>query len=70
MSSEERKVPYIFEMPVDRLLSEEEIISLIANGFNLSLVTCDYCGVEGWSTDHRNICYFSHMFCRSPFFVP
>lgn len=59
MTEEEKEPPFIFEMPVDRLLTDEEIIPLIIHGYKLSVVRCDFCGIHGWSTDDRDLCSIS-----------
>ena len=56
MSSEEREVPFVFEMPLDRLLSDEEILPLTLNGIHVRSMKCPLCGNEGWVTDYREYC--------------
>jgi hypothetical protein len=59
MSSEEREVPFVFEMPLDRLLSDGEILPLTLNGIHVRSMKCPLCGKEGWVTDYREYCKLS-----------
>jgi hypothetical protein len=65
MAEDKKDPPFIFEMPIDRLLNADEIIPLIIYGYNLSLVTCSYCGVQGWSADYRDLCSVSCFAIKS-----
>jgi|GEM_PF-3277705 hypothetical protein len=45
-----------FEMPINRLLSEDEMLSAVINGYQMDWVKCSICGSEGWTVDNRKHC--------------
>ncbi len=45
-----------FEMPINRLLSEDEMLSAVINGYQMDWVKCSICGNEGWTVDNRKHC--------------
>ena len=51
-----KKSPYPFEMPFDRLLTDAEKLILEANDIKCEWVNCLACSNTGWTTDNRGYC--------------
>jgi hypothetical protein len=45
-----------FEMPVDRLMSEEEVLVLLSDGVEVDWIECKGCSNQGGTTDAREYC--------------
>lgn len=48
--------PVFFEMPMNRLLDEQEIDMLTARGIESSWISCKQCRSTGGTTDNREFC--------------
>lgn len=64
MNDEANRAPFIFEMPIDRILDETEIIPLVLNGVRVQWIKCSFCAKEGWTSDERMHCSVL-CFCKA-----
>ena len=58
-----KKSPYPFEMPFDRLLTDSEKLLLEAKNLEFEWVNCLACSNSGWTTDGRKYCSLK-CYCR------
>jgi len=64
MKNEKKINPEFFEMPIERLLTNEEADLLLENGIETKWVSCKECHAAGATTDDRSFCSLK-CFCKN-----